>query len=141
NANGGRSVYSDGDSRTLGEFGMHLGYWMNYHIKFNSSSIQGDFDVNSVVGYVNFEYGNGTNPTTRQWQFANSADPTITSGINLFNSANLGYSNIVQVVGLGWRNATLYNPQGNDYIKNSIINNGYIAMAVVPSGQYQWNND
>src|SRR5690606_36960200 len=89
--NWSRSVHSDGRTQTTGFFGVLSNVYLRYHIKFNTSSItDSDIVVNSVTGYVNFLSGTGTSPTTRQWQFANSADPTTTSGTTLYNSANLG---------------------------------------------------
>ncbi|MDY0314680.1 MAG: hypothetical protein RBR32_06350, partial [Bacteroidales bacterium] len=121
-ADAGRSVYSDGEDEEAGYFGLVSDYWLQYYIKFNTSAIPNGSTINSATGHVNFLYGTGKNPSTRNWQFANSADPTSSSGVPLYNSANLGYSDIVQVVGLGWRSSNLYNPEGNIYIQNSINN-------------------
>lgn len=54
-ANGGRSVYNDGDEETLGYYGWVSGYWLQYHVKFNTSSIPSGSTVDAVVGY--FTYG------------------------------------------------------------------------------------
>ncbi|WP_448670167.1 T9SS type A sorting domain-containing protein [Chryseobacterium koreense] len=137
--NWSRSVYDDGFSETAGMFGLYYPNFFSYHIKFDTSSItEPDIAVTSVTGYINFTAGVGTNPTTRKWQFANSADPTVISGIALYNSADLGLSNPVQVSGLGWRNSGFYNNSvTNEYVRAGVLSSGKaVNLAVVPYDTY-----
>lgn len=131
-----KSVYSNGtEVATALYFGYQSAMFLNGHIRFNTSSIANGSIINSATGWINITAGTGTNPATRQWQFANSANPVTTTGAALFNSANLGYSTIVPVTGTGWRSSALYNPAGNTYIENSLVNNA-VNLAMVPSGTY-----
>lgn len=139
------SVYDDGyEPATVGYFGLvRNGFsyrWLQYYVKFNTTSIPIGSSINSAIGYVNVYDRNGTSPWTRQWQFANSADPTVTYNVDLYNSAYLAFSPAANVTGSGWRNITLYNPQGNNYVKTGIDNLGYVALSVVPSGTYSTGN-
>lgn len=139
------SVYNDGDENaTVGYFGLVgniLNYrWLQYYVKFNTTSIPVGSSINSAIGYVNVYGRNGTSTWNRQWQLANSADPTVTYNGDLYNSGYLPFSPTANVTGTGWRNITLYNPQGNNYVKTGIDNLGYVALAVVPSGTYSTGN-
>jgi hypothetical protein len=135
-----RSVYSNGTEVTSGTlyFGLQSNMWLTAHARFNTSSIADGSIINSAIGYINITAGTGTSPASRQWQFANSANPVTTSGSALYNSANLGYSTIVTVTGTGWRNSTLYNPQGNQYIENQLSNQA-INLSIYPTGTFSNN--
>ena len=131
-----KSVYSNGtEVATSLYFGYQSSMFLNAHIRFNTSSIADGSIITGATGYINLTAGTGTNPATRQWQFANSANPVTTTGTSLYNSANLGYSNPVTVTGTGWRNSVLYNPQGNTYVENSLVN-GAVNLAAVSYGNY-----
>jgi hypothetical protein len=135
-----RSVYSNGTEVTSGTlyFGLQSNMWLTAHARFNTSSIAEGSIINSAVGYINITAGTGTSPASRQWQFANSANPVTTTGTALYNSANLGYSTIVTVTGTGWRNSALYNPQGNQYIENQLSNQA-VNLSFYPTGTYTNN--
>lgn len=137
-----RSFASDGYEYTsLLYFGREpstTGNFIRMFMKFNTSSIPTNVIVNSATGYINLTAGRGTSPATRQWQFTNSADPTTTSGTTLYNSVNTGYSNITDVTGTGWRNSAFYNPAGNVYIQNQLVN-GSVFYGINPTGSYNYD--
>ncbi|NLA24027.1 MAG: fibronectin type III domain-containing protein, partial [Bacteroidales bacterium] len=134
------SVYDDGYDETTGYFGRVSGYWLRYHIKFNTSSVPTTSVVNSVTGYYYLYGADGTNHASRGWQWSNSADPTNTYGTNLHNSANLGYSNIEGIpLIIGYKGSTFYNPEGNTYVENSLVN-GYVVVALVPAGDFNFTD-
>lgn len=128
-----RSVYDDGDARADAYFGRLSGYFLQSYIKFNTSSIPTSSIVNSVTGYINIIGAWGA--WNGQWQFANSIDPTVNSGLTLYNSANLGYSQIGSFNSFGLKSSTFYNPEGNAYVQSGVAN-GFVFAAVVPSGSY-----
>lgn len=129
-----RSVYDDGDAEAGLYFGRVSGFFLKGFVKFNTTAIPtSGVQVNSVVGYINVTDAWGA--WNGQWQFANSADPTTTSGLSLYNSANMGYSNIGSFNSFGWKSSSLYNPQGNTYVQNGLAQ-GSVNMSIVPSGSY-----
>src|SRR5690606_24139062 len=86
-ANGGRSVYHDGVEEILGYFGYISYYWLQYHIRFNVSSIPNGSTVTATTGYI-YKYGNGgTYGGSPQWHWSMSVDPVTNSGTTLYNSA------------------------------------------------------
>lgn len=141
-ANAGQSVYSDGYTENGGRFGNFYDYYtyygINFHIKFNTSSIPAGSTISAVTGYHYVYQHDGTAHYGNAWQWANSANPATTSGYTLYNSANLGYSNptAINTSSGGWNSSTFYNPQGNDYVKNSIDNLGYVSAAIVRAGTF-----
>ncbi|MDD3686813.1 MAG: hypothetical protein PHE56_08615, partial [Bacteroidales bacterium] len=73
--NWSKSVYNDGAAETTGYFGSVSGYWLNYHIKFNVSSIPAGSSVTSANGYI-YIYGyGGILHSNNKWHFSNSSDP------------------------------------------------------------------
>src|SRR5690606_5929254 len=81
-----RSVRSSGANLTNLYFGANNNLWLRGFIKFNVSSItsqSSNLIVNSATGYINIIGAWGS--YNRPWQFANSADPTTTSGTSLYN--------------------------------------------------------
>lgn len=137
-ANGGRSVYNDGDEENLGYYGRVSVYWLQYHVKFNTSSIPSGSTVSAVVGYFYLWGTAGTRHASSQWAWFNSADPTTTSGTDLYTSATALQSTAVATnQTAGWKNST-FTATGRTYVSNGINNQNYVAAAVYPSGT--WNN-
>lgn len=130
-----RSVYNDGGAETAGYFGYVGGYWLRCHMKFNTGTIPTTAIVSSLTGYINIIGAWGA--WNGNWQFANSADPTVYSGTSLYNSVNLGYSNIGSFSSSGWKSSVFY-PEANQYAENGIAV-GSINLSVVPSGTYSPN--
>lgn len=139
-ANSSSSVYNDGDVDTVGFFGRIAGYWLQYHIKFNTSTIPSGSTITAVVGYI-YQYGTaGTRNAASTWAWANSADPSTTTGLALYNSATALQSTAVNtnMTSPAWKNST-FTATGRTYVSNSINNLGYVAAAVYPGGT--WNNN
>lgn len=137
-ANGGRSVYDDGLEENLGYFGRVDGYWLNYHIKFNTSGIPAGASIQNVTGYI-FKWGDaGTRHNDSRWGWTDSADPTTTSGTTLHYSSN----NLLSLSGATSNGTALwislsFNNDGLNYVSNSINTNNYVATAFVPVNT--WN--
>ena len=138
--NWSRSVYNDGDNETTGYFGNVANYWLSYFVKFNTSTITPGSTVSAVVGYRNQTGYAGTRNASSQWNWANCADPTTTSGTALYNSqtalqgtsANTNNTN-------GWKTVT-FTASGRTYVSNGINNNGYVAAAVYAAGTWNTSN-
>lgn len=138
--NWSRSVASDGFNYTDLYFGNDAGYWVSGSVKFNISSIAVGSTISSVIGYINVISLLGTTYANSPWQFSNSADPTTTSGLTLFNSMTLGYSNIVNSrPGTGWKSSTFYNPDGNQLVANA-LSSGAVCLGLYTGGSY-YNNE
>ncbi|MGB6093281.1 MAG: hypothetical protein WBF83_05940 [Moheibacter sp.] len=138
-ANGGRSVYDDGIEETLGYFGRVSGHWLNYHIKFNTSAIPSGSTISAVTGYFYLWGTAGTRHNNSTWTWFDSADPTTTSGLPLYNSANTAQAaSVATNQTAGWKNGT-FTANGRTYVKNGIDNLGYVAAAITPTGT--WNNN
>lgn len=138
-ANGGKSVYNDGYEETLGIFGRVAGYWLQYHIKFDTSSIPSGSTINSVIGYRYQSASYGTRHASSTWAWTDSADPTTTSGTALYNSPTALYSTSTATnnTNNSWKSSA-FTVAGRTYVSNSINNLGYLAATVYPSGT--WNN-
>ncbi len=138
-ANGGRSVYNDGFEETLGYFGRVGGYWLQYHVKFNTSSIPIGSTLNSIIGYRYQSGSAGTRHASSTWAWANSADPTTTSGTALYNSVTALQSTSVATnnTNNSWKSST-FTAAGRTYVSNNVNTLGYVALAVYPGGT--WNN-
>jgi hypothetical protein len=134
--NWSRSVASNGFDYTDCYFGHDGVGFVGSSVKFNISSIPIGSTVNSAVGYINIvAVSQPSDPNGYPWQFSNSADPTTTSGLTLYNSMNVGYSNISTVASYGWNNSSFFNPLGNQLIENAITN-GFVNIGIVPAGNY-----
>jgi len=142
------SVNSNGgENETVGTFGVVgsiFGHrWLQYHIRFNATSIPTNAIMTYVEGYANL-YDIGGNPyPLNHWGWANSANPVNNSGINLYNSATTLYSDPKFIGDLsgGWNSSPFTYPNGLNYIQNQFNTNGrYIHLAVVPVGEYAGNN-
>lgn len=139
-ANASVSVYSDGENETTGYYGRIAGYWLQYHIKFNTTSIPIGSTLSAVTGYI-YQYGTaGSRHASSNWAWVNSADPTTTTGTTLYNSATALQSTSVNTnmtINV-WKNS-VFTAAGRTYVKNGIDNLGYVAAAVYPGGT--WNNN
>lgn len=138
-ANGGRSVYDDGyEEENLGYFGRVGGYWLNYHIKFNTSGIPAGASIQNVIGYI-YKWGDaGTRHNASRWGWTDSADPTTTSGTTLhYSSNNLLSSSGATINGIALWISLSFNNDGLNYVSNSINTNNYVATAFVPVNT--WN--
>lgn len=134
-----RCIASNGfDYGSSLEIGNNSSYYSRVFFKFNSGTIPTGSNVNSVIGYLYVTGGriawNG------QWQFASGGDPTSTSGTTLYNSTSLGLSAIAGMASPSnsWKSQTFYNPGGNTHIEDQ-INNGYLLVSAVPSGNWSSN--
>lgn len=143
---GGRSVYSDGAEEALGYFGRVGTYWLQYHIKFDTSSIPSGSTLSAVTGYRYQSGSAGTRHASSTWAWANSADPTTTSGIALYSSVTAlqASSTATNNTNNSWKNIA-FTATGRTYVSNGINNLGYVAATVYPSntwnsGQYYANN-
>lgn len=134
------SVYSDGFLENNGYFGLIGGYFLQYHIKFNTSSIPIGSTFTSVVGSI-VQYGMaGTRNAGSQWSWANSADPATTTGLALYNSVTTLESAAVNTQAANGTKSSTFTAAGLAYAVNSNNNLGYIAAAVYPTGTYNNNN-
>ncbi|MDD3458429.1 MAG: GEVED domain-containing protein [Weeksellaceae bacterium] len=142
------SVYDNGNENvTVGYFGLvgniinHR--WLQYHIRFNATSIPTNAIFTYVEGYVNiWGYGGDPHPQNH-WAWANSANPVNTFGPNLYNSATTLYSDPKFIGDLsgGWNRSPFTYPNGINYLQSQFNNNGrYINLAVVPVDTYNINN-
>lgn len=133
------SVYDDGDEDVpAGYFGRVSGFWLQYHIKFNTSGIPAGASIQNVTGYI-FKWGDaGTRHNDSRWGWTDSADPTTTSGTTLHYSSN----NLLSLSGATSNGTALwislsFNNDGLNYVSNSINTNNYVATAFVPVNT--WN--
>lgn len=138
------SVYDDGvEEEDPGFFGAVSGYALQYHIKFNTSSIQQGSTINSATGAI-YVWGHGGNYTNlspaESYVFKNSNDPTTTSGIHLFNSATTVLTYASPDLGWGWGYETVsLLPIGTTYIQNN-YSSGAVSLAVCGDGNYEWTD-
>lgn len=140
NANASVSVYNDGDVETVGYFGLVSNFWLQYHIKFNTSTVPVGSNVTAVTGYI-YQYGMaGTRNALSQWLWRNSSDPATTSGITLYNSATVNHSSAINTQTTnGWKNIP-FNATGITYVSNGINSTGFVSSAVRASGTFNNNN-
>ncbi|MDY0088878.1 MAG: hypothetical protein RBR78_00775, partial [Flavobacteriaceae bacterium] len=124
------AVFDDGDETwtQYGCFGLYPGYWLQYHIKFNTSSIPSGSTLSSVIGYRYQTASAGTRHTSSTWNWANSADPTTTSGTTLYNSVTAlqATSTATNNTNNSWKSST-FTAGGRTYVSNGINNLGYVA--------------
>lgn len=137
------SVYDDGDeNETVGYFGVVVGYSLQYHIRFNTSTIPASSTINSATGYLNIyghggDYWLGASPY-EAFVFKNSSDPVTTSGTTLFNSATnvLSFRSPDLGWGWGWHDTVLTN-QGITYLQTN-YSSGAVSFATCPDGNYEF---
>src|SRR5690606_5858751 len=82
------------------------GYQYSSFVKYNTSSITNTAIVNTVIGHFNITNARGA-WFDHAFVFYNSADPTTTNGLPLFNSANTAYSAGYYNYTTGWKQAPL----------------------------------
>lgn len=138
------SVYNDGDENlTVGYFGLvgniYNHRWLQYHIKFNTSAVPYGSTINAVTGYGYQYWRAGTRHEDSSWAWVNSADPTTTIGLTLYNSPTALQSTPVATdQSNGWK-SSIFTPEGRTYVRNSINNPGYVSLAVYPTGTWNYN--
>lgn len=126
------SIYDDGEVQTGFYFGRNAGYWLRTFATYNLSSIPTGSTITSTVSYVNILANQGYN-AANALRIRNGLDPSVNSGIPLYNSANTNFAANLTISTLGWKALTL-NAAGNTYVQSAFGSN--VHLAIDPAGSY-----
>lgn len=131
-------VYEDGYEETGGYyFGRVSNYWLNAHVKYDGTSIPTGSIVSSVVSYVNLLDIFGDYYSLNAFRMRNSLDPQTNSGVSLYSSASINYSNNKSITSLGINSVNL-NAVGITAVQSMV--GGDINLTIQPAGSYYGSN-